>query len=69
MPIFSPPQTKRVILSRPIFVKGKGLPKAGVCLFSEGEAVTARTENGAEWYLLGHYNKQTIKVAVLPSML
>lgn len=62
---FNPPQTKQVVLNHPIFVKGKGLPKDGVCLFREGETVTAYTDNGAEWYLMGHYKGQKLKIATL----
>lgn len=63
--MFDPPQTKQITLSRPVFVKGKGLPKNGVCLFRDGEEVTAYTDNGSQWYLLGHYRGQEIKVATI----
>jgi hypothetical protein len=64
-PIFNPPQTKKVTLTRPIWVKGKGLPKDGVPLFSEGEEVIAYTDNGAQWYLKGHYKGREIRVATI----
>lgn len=68
-PVFNPPQTRQITLTRPVSVKGKGLPKNGVFLFRDGETVTARTDNGRDWYLLGHYKGQTIKVATILSTL
>jgi hypothetical protein len=64
-PIFSAPRTKTVTLSRPIWVKGKGLPADGVQLFREGEEVVAHTDNGASWYLVANYRGRTIKVATI----
>lgn len=54
-----------VILDRDIWVKGKGLPKAGVCLFREGEEVLAESTNGAQWYLRTFYKGKEIKVATI----
>lgn len=68
-PVFDPPRTRRVTLTRPVYVKGKGLPADGVCLFRDGEEVTLRTDNGREWYLLGSYQGQPIRVATIPSTL
>ena len=67
--LFNPPQTRQITLTRPVSVKGKGLPKNGVFLFSEGETVTAHTDNGHEWYLLGHYKGKSIRVATILSTL
>lgn len=62
------PTSKKITLSRPIWVKGKGMPKDGVQLFREGQEVTVQTDNGSEWYILGHYRGKIIKVAtILPS--
>lgn len=66
---FSPPRTRQVTLTRPIFVKGEGLPKDGVCLFNAGETVTAQTDNGSQWYVLGTYRKKQIRVATILSTL
>ena len=57
------PIRKVIKLSRPIWVRGKGLPKAGAQLFREGQEVTVHTDNGAEWYIAGYYKGKQIKVA------
>lgn len=64
-PKFDAPRTRKVILARPVFVSGRDLPRGGICLFREGEEVTAQTDNGAEWYLLGSYRGKSIKVATI----
>ncbi len=67
--LFNPPQTRQVVLSRPIWVKGQGLPKEGLQMFTEGETATARTDNGHDWYLLAHHKGQPIRVAtILPTL-
>lgn len=68
-PKFDVPRTRTVTLTRPVFVKGKGLPKDGVCLFSDGEEVQLHTDNGSSYYLLGSYKGQPIRVATIPSTL
>lgn len=62
---FTPPQQKKITLTRPIWVKGKGMPKDGVQLFHEGEEVIAYTDNGSQWYLKAHYQGREIKVATI----
>lgn len=62
---FSPPRRKNVVLERDVWVKGKGLPKNGVCLFREGTEVTIVTDNGAEWYILTRYKGKTIRIATI----
>lgn len=64
-PKFDVPQTKQVTLNRAVWVKGKGLPKDGICLFGEGERVTLQSDNGSDWYLLGHYKGKPIRVATM----
>ena len=68
-PKFDAPRTTTLVLSRDIWVKGKGLPAAGICLFKEGEEVTLQTDNGAQWYLLGHWHGHEVRVATIPSTL
>lgn len=62
--LFNPPRTKRHTLSRPIVVNGKGFPKDGVELFHCGEDVTIQTDNGHEWYVLGHYKGKGIRIRI-----
>lgn len=68
-PIFDPPQTRRMTLTRSIWVKGKGLPKDGKLMFREGEEVTVHTDNGAEWYLMTSLDGKEIRVATILSTL
>ncbi len=60
---------QKVTLSRPVWVKGKGLPRNGVQLFGEGEEVTLESDNGSQWYLLGSYRGKGIRVATIPASL
>jgi len=62
-PVFVPPHSVKVILNRPVFVKGKGLPKDGIQLAGDGEEVTVYSDNGSAWYLQGHYKGKTIRIA------
>lgn len=62
--MFTPPHSIRIALSRPIWVKGKGLPKEGVQLFHEGEEVKA-TFNGSHWTISTWHNSQTITIVVI----
>jgi hypothetical protein len=68
-PCFSPPRVRRVTLTRPVWVKGRGLPADGVQLFRAGEEATLVTDNGADWYLLGYHRGHELRVATLPSTL
>lgn len=68
-PKFDVPQAKQLTLSRPIFVKGRGLPPDGVCLFNQGQIVTVETDNGANWYIRTTYRRREFRVAVMPSTL
>lgn len=63
--LFESPQKRKITLTRPIWVKGKGLPKEGEQLFHEGEEVWAHSVNGAEWYIATSYKGREIKVAVV----
>lgn len=63
------PTTKQVVLSRPLFAKGKGLPKDGVCVASECETVTVETANGHEWFVVVHYKGKTLRIATILSTL
>ena len=60
---------KTIVLTRPLFVKGKGLPKDGVCIAKEGEKVTLVSANGAEWYIQHAYKARVLLIASVPSTL
>jgi len=63
------PRRTSIVLSRDVWVKGKGLPADGIRLFKEGDEVTLHTDNGSQWYLLGHYRGKAIRIATIPSSL
>lgn len=58
-----------ITVRRPIFVKGKGLPKDGVCLANAGETVSVCSENGADWFVKLYYKGKRLKVATVPNSL
>lgn len=53
-----------IILKNPIWVKGKGMPKNGICLFNAGETVKVIKEN-SQHFILGFYKGKPIKVATI----
>jgi hypothetical protein len=57
---------RTVVLTRPIWVKGKGLPKDGVMLHSEGEGVTVVREHGQD-FILSSYQGKPIRIATILS--
>lgn len=61
--------TKQVTLTRTVWVKGKGLPKAGVGIGYPGETVTLTSPNGATWFLQHSYRGKPLSIAVVPSTL
>lgn len=56
---------KRMTLKYPLWVKGKGMPKDGVCLFRQGEEVNLVSENGRDYYILAFYKGKQIRVATI----
>ena len=60
---FDPPQIRVVTATRPVWIKGKGLPKKGIQVIREGDRVTLHTDNGVEWY----FYYKGVKVASLIS--
>lgn len=54
----------KITLKRPIWVKGKGLPKNGICLFREGDIVEVIKEN-SQCFIIGSYKGKQIKVATI----
>lgn len=61
------PRSKKVELTRSVWVKGVGLPKDGICIGGPGVVVTVRTDNGADWYIQGWYRGRKLKIATIPS--
>jgi hypothetical protein len=57
-------QHRYVTISRPIWVKGKGLPKNGVCLFNQSEKIKVIQRNGCD-LLLGNHRGKPIEVATI----
>lgn len=52
------------ILKYPLFVKGKNLPKNGVCLANAGEEVPVVIENSQTYVVVSYKGKQ-LKVATI----
>jgi hypothetical protein len=54
-----------ITLRRPIFAKGKDLPKDGVCLANAGDTISVCSENGADWFVKLYYKGKLLKVATI----
>lgn len=59
---------KKVKLKYPIFLKGKGLPKEGACVFNEGQVVEVRQLAGNFVEMVATYRRKQIKFRTLDNV-
>lgn len=65
------PRKIKITINRPIFVKGKGMPKQGACLFRAGEVVEVELPYGSgnSAVLTTTYRGREIRVSTILSTL